>query len=46
MAEAGDIILIAGKGVDNYMAIGDEYLPYSDLEVIQSYFKNKKKDTL
>lgn len=46
MAEAGDIILIAGKGADNYMAIGDEYLPYSDLEVIESYFKNKKKDTL
>lgn len=33
-----DIILIAGKGTDNYMALGNEYLPYSDLEVIENYF--------
>lgn len=36
-AKKGDIILIAGKGVDDYMAIDDKYLPYSDLEVIQEY---------
>ncbi len=41
MAKEGDIILVAGKGIDNYMAVGDEYLPYSDLEVIESYFKRK-----
>jgi len=47
MAEEGDIVLIAGKGNDNYMAIGDEYLPYCDSKVIESYFKQKeKKDTL
>jgi len=39
LAKENDIILIAGKGTDNYMAIGDEYLPYSDLEVIESYFQ-------
>ena len=38
MAEADDIVFITGKGRDNYMAIGKEYLPYSDYEVIKSYF--------
>lgn len=38
MANANDIILIAGKGDDNYMAIGDKYLNYSDREVINNYF--------
>ena len=40
MAKENDIILIAGKGDDNYMAIGSEYLLYSDREVIKDYFKN------
>lgn len=39
--EEGDVILIAGKGVDDYMAVGDKYLPYSDLEVINKYLKEK-----
>ena len=38
MANKGDIVLIAGKGIDNYMAIEDKFLPYSDLEVIEEYF--------
>ena len=39
-AEKGDVILIAGKGIDNYMVIDDKYLPYSDFEVIYEYLKN------
>ena len=42
IAKEGDIVLVAGKGVDNYMAVGDEYLPYSDWEVIKSYFEEKE----
>ncbi len=38
MARKDDIILIAGKGRDNYMAVGKEYLPYNDYEVIEKYF--------
>lgn len=38
MASQNDIVLIAGKGTDNYMAIEDKYLPYSDLKVIEEYF--------
>lgn len=39
MAQENDIVLVAGKGIDNYMAVEDKYLPYSDLEVIKSYFE-------
>ena len=39
MAQENDIVLVAGKGIDNYMAIEDKYVPYSDLEVINDYFK-------
>ena len=38
IAKENDIVLIAGKGTDNYMAINDEYLPYSDKEEIEKYF--------
>jgi len=38
IAEEGDIVLIAGKGVDNYMAIGNKYEPYCDLDVIDAFF--------
>lgn len=41
IAEEGDVVLVAGKGVDNYMAIKSEYLPYSDLEVIDEYFEER-----
>ena len=41
MANDNDIILIAGKGDDDYMAIGDEYLPYKDEEAVISYFQSK-----
>ena len=40
MAQPNDIVLIAGKACDNYMALGDQYVPYCDLDVINSYFNN------
>ena len=39
MAEDNDIVLIAGKGRDDYMAIDDKYLPYCDYDVIKSYYE-------
>ena len=41
IAQKDDIVLIAGKGTDNYMAVGNEYLPYSDLDVVEGYFKRE-----
>lgn len=39
IAEKDDVVLIAGKGRDNYMAIGDKYFPYNDFTILKSYFK-------
>ena len=37
-AEKDDYILVIGKGRDNYMAIEDKRVIYSDYDVIRSYF--------
>lgn len=41
IAKEDDIVLILGKGRDNYMAIGDEKIPYNDYEEIEEYFTRK-----
>ena len=38
-ANKNDIILIAGKGHENYQIIGTKKIPYSDEEVVRNYFK-------
>lgn len=43
-AKKDDIILIAGKGRDNYMAIGDKYISYCDYDVLRSYFEKLNKE--
>ena len=35
IAKKDDIVLIAGKGRDNYMAIDDQYISYNDYDVIK-----------
>lgn len=42
MANDNNIILILGKGRDNYMAIGDKKIKYSDISVIDNYLNTKK----
>ena len=44
LAKENDTVLILGKGLDNYMAINDKYVKYSDLNVIKSYFKKLSKE--
>ena len=39
IAKENDIILILGKGTDNYMAIKNKYKKYNDLKVIKKYTK-------
>lgn len=41
IAEEGDIVLILGKGRDNYMAIENKKVKYCDYDVINKYFKDK-----
>lgn len=38
IARPGSVVLILGKGRDNYMAIKDKKIHYSDYEVISNYF--------
>ncbi len=41
LSKEGDIILILGKGRDNYMAIENKKIKYCDYDVINEYFANK-----
>lgn len=38
-AKPGDVVAVIGKGRDNYMAVLDKRIPYSDYEVIVRYLK-------
>lgn len=38
IANAGDAVLVIGKGRDDYMALGTEKIPYCDYDVIKKYF--------
>lgn len=40
IAKKDDIVLIAGKGRDNYMAIKDKYIPYNDYDIINDYLNS------
>ena len=39
LAKKDDIVAILGKGRDNYMAIKDKKVLYSDIFVLDDYFK-------
>ena len=38
IAHSNSVVLILGKGRDNYMAIKDEKIPYCDYDVIKKFF--------
>ena len=41
LATKDSVVLILGKGRDNYMAIGDKKVPYCDYDVIKNFYLNK-----
>lgn len=41
MAQAGDVVLIAGKGHEEYQQIGDVKHPFSDVKVAEDVLKGK-----
>ena len=38
IAKKNSVVLILGKGRDNYMAVEDKKIPYSDYDVIRHFF--------
>lgn len=43
IAKEGDVVAVLGKGAENYQEINGVKLPYSDYEVVQTYFKYSQK---
>lgn len=43
LAHRGDILLVAGKGHENYQIIGTEVLPFDDYEIVTETLKNLNK---
>lgn len=44
IAEPEDIILLAGKGGEGYQIIGDDKIPYDDVDVVKDYYRNLKEN--
>lgn len=42
LAADNDMVLIAGKGHENYQEIAGSRLPYSDIDVVEYYLKSKE----
>jgi UDP-N-acetylmuramoyl-L-alanyl-D-glutamate--2,6-diaminopimelate ligase len=43
LAHRGDILLVAGKGHENYQIIGTETFPFDDLQIVTETLKNLNK---
>ena len=44
IATTGDFVAILGKGAENYQEIKGVKHPYSDFEVVESWFKTTEKE--
>ena len=41
MAREGDMIVLAGKGHEDYQILNDEPLPFSERQIIEEYFQHE-----
>lgn len=46
LANPGDVILILGKGHEDYQILGDEKIPFSDHRIIENCLKRKSRVSL
>ena len=45
-AKAGDVVLLAGKGHEDYIVLGQEKITYNERKVVKNFFDNIKKHSL
>ena len=45
-AQAGDALLVAGKGHETYQEFGDSVIPFDDRQVIRDLWKLKKEGSV
>lgn len=38
LAQAGDVVLVAGKGHEDYQVVGKQRLPFSDAAIVEAWF--------
>jgi UDP-N-acetylmuramoyl-L-alanyl-D-glutamate--2,6-diaminopimelate ligase len=43
MAQAGDIVLIAGKGHETYQEFADTIVPFEDCEVAREFLRERRR---
>jgi UDP-N-acetylmuramoyl-L-alanyl-D-glutamate--2,6-diaminopimelate ligase len=41
-AQPGDVVLLAGKGHENYEIVGDQSFPFSEQAIVEEFFSNSK----
>lgn len=46
LCQKGDVLVLAGKGHENYQLIGDKRLPYSDREALQACLESARMEEL
>ena len=46
MARAGDVVLIAGKGHEDYQIIGDKTIRFSDAEAVRRYVERREAEII
>lgn len=45
-AKANDVVLLAGKGHEDYVILGHQKIAYNEREVVKSFFENIEENTL
>ncbi|MBK0348514.1 UDP-N-acetylmuramoyl-L-alanyl-D-glutamate--2,6-diaminopimelate ligase [Aerococcaceae bacterium zg-ZJ1578] len=43
IAQPNDSVVFAGKGGESYQVIGDEYVPFNEVEIIEHYLQQEKQ---